>query len=165
MAQWRPAELLLTQLLPPVVMSIALWEGIGSVGLFSQAAPGAPHDYYRCHRGQGSRVPLSVWAKVISSTQLFMVLSDYSKRTTGASSEQHIHRACKLLHSSCTFCYLRIYSLLPFLSCFQIANKPCFKSIVLLLFPYFFFPLLSDFSSEILFSLYNSELYHLILSH
>lgn len=39
-------------------------------------------------------LPRSVWGKIIfSSTQLFMVPSNYSKRTTDGNSEQHICRA------------------------------------------------------------------------
>lgn len=73
----------------------SLPKGIGSAVLFSQAVyrpPNASYSYVMVDRI--AELPHLVWGKIIfSSPQLFMVLSNYSKRTTDANLEQHICRA------------------------------------------------------------------------
>lgn len=48
----------------------ALWEGIGSVGFFSQAVSRAPHNNYRCHRDRGQSSTLSMGKSHLFSTTL-----------------------------------------------------------------------------------------------
>lgn len=70
-------------------------KGIGSAVLFSQALYRPSNaGYSHVMVDRIAELPHSVWGKIIfSSTQPFMVLSNYSKRTSDANLEQHICRA------------------------------------------------------------------------
>lgn len=138
-AQWKPAELL-TQLPPPVVMSIAqvlsgrelaLWGSLARLFLGLLIITGVT--------GTGDRVPHPVWTKVISSAQLFMVLSDYSKEQW-CKVRAAVHFVSYIfiqyfphliafrleinfiLKSLCYCCFLIFLFFFPFLSCLFFRN-------------------------------------------
>lgn len=126
---------------------------------------GASHAHHRCHRG--AEFPW-VWAKVTSSTQLLMVLTDYSKTMVWVQSStctEPVNSYTAAVHFG-SYIFIHYF---PFLIAFRLQinfllKSLCYCCLLISLF-LFSFPLLSVFSSEIPSSLYNSELYHLILSH